>query len=514
MKRILLVIITLCALLLLSCNEDYKLFPDKYNRILSLKNSGVRELRSGNTVKEYKDSILVLKGGGNPDNDAFARIEVMELGKACETFGYEGGSIEIIASESYSISGGDDIVLEGSTRSRYIPITFSPENIYRQALKAKGKTLVLPVVLRSETDTVNTSSSTILWKFDINGPKVVWPDRSDICEEISLREMDCDIEAKVEYSESNLSPFVGKIVKEGLEALVDEYNSKNSTSYKLLPESSWSFDGVDGINVEAKKEIVKGRLHLSREGLNSDETYLLPLKFDAASFPVGVSEEVRYLVVTNPKYVYRPVDRTDWKLLYVNSQEHWYGATLDLQWFATYAFDGRPETTWGTQWNGDSSNPSWDDYIYTPGGTDLHLNSIVPTLFLGYREVPNIIMVIDLGREYNLGGAGILQSTKENERKVKRCEVYAESAFVFNTVQEGGSIANYNTLDEGNNWKLFTTIETDWPLKEYWSHVQTAVKGRYVKIRPIELFHHDPKAVNIAEFYVSELVSIDGYPVK
>lgn len=103
MKRILLVITTLCALLLLSCNEDYTLFPDKYNRILSLKNSGVRELRSGNTVKEYKDSILVLKGGGNPDNDAFARIEVMELGKACETFGYESGSIEIIASESYSI---------------------------------------------------------------------------------------------------------------------------------------------------------------------------------------------------------------------------------------------------------------------------------------------------------------------------------------------------------------------------------------------------------------------------
>ena len=146
-----------------------------------------------------------------------------------------------------------------------------------------------------------------------------------------------------------------------------------------------------------------------------------------------------------------------------------------MQWFATYAFDGRPETTWGTQWNGDSSNPSWDDYDYDPADKNLH--SIVPTLFHGSREVPNIIMVIDLGREYNLGGAGILQSTQENERKVKRCEVYAESAFVFKTVQDGGSIANYNTLDEGNDWKLFTTIETDWPVKEYWSHVQTAVKG-------------------------------------
>ena len=121
----------------------------------------------------------------------------------------------------------------------------------------------------------------------------------------------------------------------------------------------------------------------------------------------------------------------------------------------------------------------------------------------------------DLGREYSLGGAGILQSAKFNEQKVKRCEVYAESSFEFKTVRDGGSIANYSTLDEGNDWKLLTTVEMDWPVREYWSQVQTAVKGRYVKIRPVELFEGlDPKAVNIAEFYLSELVSVDGYPVK
>lgn len=510
MKRISIATIFLSVLLLASCREEYKLFPDRYNRILSIKNSGVRELRSGNTVKEYKDSILVLKGGGNPDGDAFARIEVMSLAKACETFGYDEGSLEIIDESSYSIKDGDEVSLLGKSRSRYVPLVFSPEDIYRQALRAEGKTLVLPVALRSETDTVNTSSSMVLYRFDINGPEVVWPDQSDIRAEIALRELDIDIEAKVEYSESNLTPFVGKIVTDGLETLVDEYNAKNATSYGLLPASAWSFDGI---NVTAKTEIVKGKLHLSRNGLSSDETYLLPLRLDGSSCPVGASEEVRYLVVTNPKYVYRPVDRTGWKLVYVNSQEHWYGETLDLQWFATYAFDGRPETTWGTQWNGAVSNPSWDDYTYEPADKNLH--SIVPTLFEGSREVPNIIMVIDLGREYSLGGAGILQSAKFNEQKVKRCEVYTESSFEFKTVRDGGSIANYSTLDEGNDWKLLTTVEMDWPVREYWSQVQTAVKGRYVKIRPVELFEGlDPKAVNIAEFYLSELVSVDGYPVK
>ena len=109
MKRISIATIFLSVLLLASCREEYKLFPDRYNRILSIKNSGVRELRSGNTVKEYKDSILVLKGGGNPDGDAFARIEVMSLAKACETFGYDEGSLEIIDESSYSIKDGDEV---------------------------------------------------------------------------------------------------------------------------------------------------------------------------------------------------------------------------------------------------------------------------------------------------------------------------------------------------------------------------------------------------------------------
>lgn len=510
MKRISVIITLLSVVLLLSCKEDYNLFPDKYNRILSIKNSGVRELRSGSTVKEYRDSILVLKGGGNPDGDAFARIEVMSLGNACETFGYDESSVEIIDKASYSIGDGSDVSLGRNARSQYIPVVFSPEEIYRQSLRAQGKIMILPVALRSETDTVNVSSSMVLYRFDINGPEVVWPDMSDMSAEIAMRNLDIDIAAKVEYSESNLSPFVGKISTEGLETLVDEYNAKNSTAYKLLPESAWSFDGFE---VAAKTENAIGKMHLKRDGLTSDEVYLLPLKFDNDSYPVGVSEDVRYLIVSNPKYVYQRVDRKDWKLVYANSQEHWYGGTLNLQWFATYAFDGRPETTWGTQWNGSDSNPSWDDYEYDPA--DKYLSSIVPTLFSGSRKVPNIIMVIDLGRECNLGGAGLLQSVAENERKIKKCEVYASRTFSFKTVRDGGSVANYNTLDEGNDWKLLATVDMDWANTEYWATVQTAVKGRYVKIRPTELLPDlDPKAVNIAEFYVSELIAVDGYPVE
>ena len=220
-------------------------------------------------------------------------------------------------------------------------------------------------------------------------------------------------------------------------------------------------------------------------------------------------------MVTNPKYCYQTIERTNWSLVFVNSQENWYGSALADQWFATYAFDGRPSTTWGTEWDSPAPDTfaNGDDYDYNPSDTYLH--SIVPTLFKGSREVPNILMVIDLGREYNLGGAGILQSVKENERKIQKCEVYAASSFTFKTYQAGGTTANYNTLTAGNSWTLLTTVELGRDNQEYWSTIPSSVKGRYVKIRPIQLFSGlSLKALNLAEFYVSELVSINGNPVN
>ena len=444
----------LSVLLLVSCQEKYALYPEQYNRILSIKNSGVRDLHIGNSPREYEDQILVLKSGGNPDGEARGQIALMDLDKACKAFGYDKSEVKIVREASYSFKMGTDISIAGTAHNQYVPVVFSPSEINRQATQSPGKTMILPLELQSETDAISATNSMLLYRFDVNGATVVWPDASDLKAEIVYTSLDYELAATVEHYESNSNTFVGKVSTTGLLALVEAYNSAHSTSYKLLPTSAWSFDGF---NVPAKTANVKGTLHLNRTSLTADETYLLPLQFDYNTYPIGASTDVRYLVVTNPKYCYQTIERTDWSLVFVNSQENWYGSALADQWFATYAFDGRPSTTWGTEWDSPAPDTfaNGDDYDYNPSDTYLH--SIVPTLFKGSREVPNILMVIDLGREYNLGGAGILQSVKENERKIQKCEVYAASSFTFKTYQAGGTTANYNTLTAGNSWTLLNT---------------------------------------------------------
>ena len=80
MSRYTILTALMTVLLINSCNEvDYELFPDGYVKILSIKGSGIKDCMAGNTVTEYRDSILILKGGGDPDTDAFASLQVMDM---------------------------------------------------------------------------------------------------------------------------------------------------------------------------------------------------------------------------------------------------------------------------------------------------------------------------------------------------------------------------------------------------------------------------------------------------
>ena len=37
---------------------------------------------------------------------------------------------------------------------------------------------------------------------------------------------------------------------------------------------------------------------------------------------------------------------------------------------------------------------------------------------------------------------------------MKHCEILVGEDFVFKTVRDGGSADNYNTVNEGNDWKV------------------------------------------------------------
>ena len=70
----------------------------------------------------------------------------------------------------------------------------------------------------------------------------------------------------------------------------------------------------------------------------------------------------------------------------------------------------------------------------------------------------------------------------------------------------GGNLANYNTANDENDWKLVLTA-TDIPKETgiFWYDVTESVTGRYLKIRPTKGYRGNT-ACEIAEIYVDAIV--------
>ena len=507
MSRYTILTALMTVLLINSCNEvDYELFPDGYVKILSIKGSGIKDCMAGNTVTEYRDSILILKGGGDPDTDAFASLQVMDMQTACETFGYSSDMIEIIPEEAYSISGDGKISLPGTTRSMYVSMKFAPDVIYEKKLESQGRILVLPLILESQTDTINISSNKILYRFDVRGPLLQWADKGNTTAQIDYLTMEVPIDVNVSYHGSSLQDFECSLDKTGLDVLVSQYNQSHETSYELLPESAYTFTPF---TIAAKQETGGTKLALSRTGLVSDKEYLLPMKLNNENMPVEVSSDVKYLIVTNPKYTYKEIDRTGWTIALANA------TNAGSQWSRpTNLLD---DDVIGTHWDSYTAKsyvtPGEDDYVYDHSYPIQHYMSKM-------RKIPNMLIVVDLGKSQVVSRISISKPSAKNCQDLKACEFYMADDFVFKSVKEGGRTENYNTADDGNDWKKVLTI-SDVPKTSgtWWYDVPQSVSdadrtGRYVKIRPIEDWGRAEGCCQISDFRVMAAVAVDGVLIE
>lgn len=512
MKKITYIILILLAgilsILCFSCQDDESnnIFPDKYIKILSLKESGILDLEMNTTQQSVMDSILILKGGGRPNTVSNMELKVLTKEEAAIFGGYEIDRIQIIPTDAYEMVSGEKIILEANESYKYVPITFYPQKIYT-AMKDYGDDVVwsLPIVLVSSTDTINTSQNKLFIRFDVRSPLLDWNMDEVQNIEITYRSLEWTISAKIANTEENTLDFTCELDVSENEQLVTAYNAKYGTTYELLPETAYDFDKFS-FNIGEK--VSTANITLTRTGLQSNHEYLLPLKLGTLSTnAMDITDDIRYLVVSSPKYGYEDVDRSDWKVLLSNCQEGWQAPRFH----ATSLFDGDTNTTWATNWS--KAIATSDDYDYSSIDTwGYHT-------FLLRRDIPNVIIVIDLGREIALGGVGIAQGSLDiGDRDLKSSEFYLADSFTFTA---DGDLDNYNNVNKGNNWNLAITCN-DVPNVgggPYWYYLSDSdlssgiPKGRFLKIRPTES-HRGNHLVSFSELFMKELVSIDGYPVE
>ena len=90
MKKSISIILLASSLLfiLLSCNDnDDNYVPEAYRKILSLKESGIKDYSMNANQSSITENILILRGGGEPHSESNMEMYIMSKEEACEAWG-------------------------------------------------------------------------------------------------------------------------------------------------------------------------------------------------------------------------------------------------------------------------------------------------------------------------------------------------------------------------------------------------------------------------------------------
>lgn len=339
------------ALIMLgACDEsEYELVnlvPEQYHKILYINNSGTKDITLYNTGFDNTYELSIFKGGSEPALTANVNIGVLSQETVDSEYSLpEGINYKVVGQECYSF---DATQLDFSSEDRFknVTVSINVPNIEKTMADNADATCVLPVYLYSETDSINASKNTVFLKltqvltpsvgftstdlayklytvgFETETPEIDFGLDTD-----NKWDIDCQFEADVDY--------------------VDEYNTKNGTSFVALPEGSYSFENT----VTLEGGVTTGKLAVKIDGSNLDPIdYMLPVRFTDASM-FEVSEKAVYPLVL--RIVGQEFDRANWSISANTEEKTGEGAGNGV---AKCVLDGNIATFWHSQWSGGSIN--------------------------------------------------------------------------------------------------------------------------------------------------------------
>lgn len=202
------------------------------------------------------------------------------------------------------------------------------------------------------------------------------------------------------------------------------------------------------------------------------------------------------------RVVMETVDRANWMVKFVNSYYSWGCRPEEM-------YDGDLSSEWLNPWDKPLVGAEEDDYNYQWSNIDW-------SVLIGedrHRDIPNIVFVFDFKKDIEIGRVGIGKSPLDwpHNQDLRNCEFYVGTVWNFKSASEKGNLANYNTANDNNDWKLLLTA-TEIPKENgiFWYDVPETVSkadrtGRYLKIRPTSGYRGNTPC-EIAEIYVDGIV--------
>ena len=269
--------------------------------------------------------------------------------------------------------------------------------------------------------------------------------------------------------------------------------------------------GTDKDNSGSVRMVVAPGTYTGKVKVRTDKAYYVLNLSTARTFdrngiyPLGLNLD------NATRVVMETVDRKDWGVKFVNS----YYSDMSMR--PEKMYDGDLSSEWVNPWNMPLVKAGEDDFNYQWSHNDW-------TVLIGedrHRDIPNIVFVFDFKKDIEIGRVGIGKSPRDwpYNHDLRNCEFYVGTKWNFksvdgsksNTWPGGGNLANYNTANDDNDWKLVLTA-TEIPKENgiFWYDVPETVSksdrtGRYLKIRPTKAYRGNTPC-EIAEIYVDGIV--------
>lgn len=273
--------------------------------------------------------------------------------------------------------------------------------------------------------------------------------------------------------------------------------------------------GTDKDNSGSVRMVVAPGTYAGKVKVRTDKAYYVFNLSTARTFDRNGIYPLGLNLAKATRVVMETVDRKDWGVKFVNS----YYSDMSMR--PEKMYDGDLSSEWVNPWNcplapnpevenDDDFNYAWSHNAWTVLiGEDRH------------RDIPNIVFVFDFKKDIEIRRVGVGKSPLDwpYNQDLRSCEFYVGTVWNFKSFDGnknsnwpgGGTLENYNTANDDNDWKLLLTA-TEIPKENgvFWYDVPETVSkadrtGRYLKIHPTGGYRGNTPC-EIAEIYVDGIV--------
>lgn len=315
MKKKNIIYILLGALLTNIACEDVdkdEIYKGKFDKILLLDQSGTTDITLYKTGEDTDYEISVLKSGTMPETKASAQLRSMtneEYAKYTEATGTEYLQLP---SDCYLLENAEMDFMPNE-RFKTVKITMHTSRIDEVAID--GKEYVIPLILKSERDSVNAEKNILLLKTQVVIPSVSFKESGLINRYVGKRKTSFEIPLKIQIE--NKWDFTCKVK---VDAAAAQGHPLLSKGYVLENEGVVTF--TKGNNLATLKvNIDRDEAELNEV---SRESMVLPLILESISIPTFAISEKPHLIGISCKY---PLTAS---MLSTNAQEPSEGAIPDM----------------------------------------------------------------------------------------------------------------------------------------------------------------------------------------